>query len=165
MQGLSLLTDGELFAVDVTLVRKVVRNMAFTPVPAAPEAVAGIANLKGGIVTLLNLDELLGRNRGAQAVHAVIFKPFTNGNDQMGLLIDSPGDLITINETKIISPNISAEEYNPLISGLTEVDGKLYRIIDVDSIVNRFKDGGRKPTNTIIQGGTENDEKIQGHEN
>ena len=139
MNGLSLVTNGERFAVDVTAVERVVRNMAFTPIPAAPDAVAGIANLKGGIVTLLSLSELLGRGRSAQAVHAVVFKPFENGNGQMGLLIDSPGDLITVDESEIIPPRATAEgEDESLISGLAEVDGKLYRIIDINSILARY---------------------------
>ena len=140
MNGLSLFADGELFAVDVMLVKKVVRNMAFTPVPAAPDAVAGIANLKGGIVTLLSLAELLGRPRGTQAVHAVIFKSFTDDNGQMGLLVDNPGDLITIDDAEILPPHMTAEdEYRTIISGLAEVDGKLYRLLDIDSIIGMFK--------------------------
>ena len=139
MNGLSLLADGELFAVDVNMVQKVVRNMAFTPVPAAPDTVVGISNLKGGIVTLLSLAELLGHSRSAQAVHAVIFKSFANENGQMGLLIDSPGNLIHIDETEVVPPNkAAAEEDISFISGLAELEGKLYRIIDIDSILNRF---------------------------
>ena len=139
MNGLSLLADGALFAVDVTGVQKVVRNMAWTNVPAAPDAVVGIANLKGGIVTLLSLSELLGRKRSEHAVHAVIFKPFPNGNGQMGLLIDSPGDLITIDDDDILPPYLAADEIEySFIKGLAELDGKLYRIIDVESIFNRF---------------------------
>jgi len=139
VNGLSLVTNGELFAVDVTAVERVVRNMAFTPVPAAYDAVAGIANLKGGIVTLLSLSELLGCGRSSQAVHAVIFKLFVNGSDQMGLLIESPGDLIEVDESEIVPPHVSEEgEDEPLISGLAEVEGKLYRIIDINSILMRF---------------------------
>ncbi|MCL2124874.1 MAG: chemotaxis protein CheW [Oscillospiraceae bacterium] len=139
MNGLSLVADGELFAVDVTVVQKVVRNMAYTPIPAAPDAVAGIANLKGGIVTLLSLAELLGRGRGKQAAHAVILKSFANGNGQMGLLVDNPGNLITIDESEILPPYLTSEEEDiSFISGLAELDGKLYRIIDVESIYEKF---------------------------
>ena len=143
MRGLSFRADGELFTVDVILVMKVVRNMAFTPIPAAPSAVVGIANMKGRIVTVLSLAELLGRERGARAVNAVIFKPLTDGNDQMGLLIDKPGDLIEINENEILPPPKTAdEEESRCISGITEIDGILYRIINIDSIISRFKDNG-----------------------
>ena len=101
MRGLSFYDDGEYYAVDVTLVQKVVRNITYTPVPAAPGAVAGIANLKGGIVTLFSLADLLKRKFTGNANDAVIFKPLTDGNDQLGLLINKPGDIIDINEEEI----------------------------------------------------------------
>ena len=130
MEYLSMVANGELFAVDATLVERVVRNISYTPIPAAPGAVAGIANMKGGIVTLLCFSKLLGYSRSEQAVHAVIFKPLTNGNDQMGLLIDKPGELISIDDSDI---NRSRHEGNAdatsLISGLAEKNNNLYRII------------------------------------
>ena len=142
MRGLSFQADGELFTVDVTLVRKVVRNMAFTPIPASPRAVAVIANMKGRVVTVLSLAELLGRKSDAQAKNVVIFKSFTNGNDQMGLMIDRVNDLIDIDENEILPLLKTADEEEHLcISGMVEADGLLYRIIDVDSIISRFKDG------------------------
>ena len=158
MDGLSLLADGELFAVDVMRIQKVVRNMAFTPVPAAPDEVVGIANLKGGIVTLISLAELFGHSRSAKAVHAVIFKSSTGENSQMGLLVDSPGNLVTIDETGIIPPHFTAEECEKtFISGLAEVEGMLYRIIDIDAIKNKLKERGKKTANSILQGDIEDD--------
>ncbi|MCL2009568.1 MAG: chemotaxis protein CheW [Synergistaceae bacterium] len=145
MRGLSFFADGELFAVDAALVKKVVRNVAFTPIPAAPEAVAGIAGIKGRIVTVLSLAELLGRKRDAQVVKpakAVVFKPLTDGGDQMGLLIDKPGGLIDIDENKILPlPRAAEDEEKLCVSGMAEVEGILYRIINVDSIINRFEEG------------------------
>jgi purine-binding chemotaxis protein CheW len=156
-------TDGELYAVDVALVQKVVRNIAFTPIPAAPEAVVGIANLKGRIVTVLSLAELLGRKRGLDAVNAVVFKPEENSEDRMGLLIDKPGDLIDIAQDDIQPPPLASKgEENPCVSGVAEVDGKLYRIIDVNEITNSFKKNGEfiPEKSESLQGGVSNGENI-----
>ena len=150
MRGLSFIADGEFFSVDVTLVKKVVRNMAITPIPAVPGAVVGIANMKGRIVTVLSLAELLGRGRDAQAESAVIFKSFTNGNDQMGLLVDKPVGLIDIDENEILPlPRTAGEEEKFCISGMTEVEGRLYRIINIDSIISRFKNDDENAADTI----------------
>jgi len=160
MRGLSFIVDGEFFTVDVTLVQKVARNMAVTPVPTAPEAVIGIANMKGRVVTVLSLTALLGRGRekpggnnvicGTRIVHAVIFKSFTDGNDQMGLLITNPGDLVEISDDKILPLALKTnaeEKFCP--SGMAEIEGKLYRIIDINSIINQFKNGGEILAETI----------------
>ena len=159
MNGLSLVSDNELYAVDVTLVEKVARNMSYTPVPAAPDAVVGIANLKGGIVTLLSLADLLGRHKSDNASHAVIFKPSGNEDGQMGLLVDSPGELITIDEANITPPYSTTEE-SSFITGLAEQGEKLFRILNIESIKNKFRNGDKDPANMIHQGGIEYDEII-----
>ena len=145
MRGLGFIADNELFAVDVTRVQKVARNMVVMPVPTAPCEVVGIANMKGRVVTVLSLAALLGRSRdkgggisvhGAKEINAVVFKSSTDGNDQMGLLIDKPCDLIEVDDNKILPPEQCC------ISGMTEVNGRLYRIINIDLISSRFKNGG-----------------------
>ena len=152
MRGFSFLVDKEFYAVDVTLVRKVVRNMTLTPLAGVPDAIAGITNINGGIVTIVSLAELLGREKGSQAVNAVIFKPFTDGNDQMGLLIDRPDGLIDINEDEILPLPLTAEEEKKFcVSGMANVAGSLYRIIDIDSIVKRFMDGTENTADIIPQ--------------
>jgi len=170
MRGLSFIADGEFFTVDVTLVQKVAGNMTVTPVLTAPDTVAGIANIKGRVVTVLSLTALLGRNseqekreKTAHTVNAVIFKSFTDGSDQMGLLIDKPGDLIDISEDKIMPLSLktgtNAEPEEKLcLSGMAETDGQLYRIVNVDSIINRFKHSGEyyaDATISISKGGSD----------
>ena len=160
MRCLSFLANDEFFAVDVALVQNTARNIAVTPVPTAPGAVVGIANMKGRIVTVLSLAALLrrGRDTGAQArgprtVHAVVFKPFTGGDDQMALLMDKPGDLIAISENEILPPPLAGAEENFYISGMAEVEGRLYRIINIGSIINKFTDSDEKNADTMSMGG------------
>lgn len=131
--------------VDVTLVQKVMRKMSFTPIKAAPQAVVGIANMKGGIVTLISLSELLGRHRDPSEMNAIVFQSLTSGNDQLGLLIEKPGQLVTIEDIDITSPDfISKKEEMFFIRGLTDIDDHMYRIIDVDLIIERYKKLGEK---------------------
>ena len=146
----------------MTLVQKVARNLAVTPVPAAPEPIVGIANMKGRVVTILSLAALFGRGRekasglkGAQTVNAVVFKSFADGGDQMGLLIEKPGDLIEISDKKIRPPSLkTGAEEKFYLSGMAEVEGSLYRIINIEAIIKRFEDGGKNPAAAMSQGGT-----------
>jgi len=163
MRGLSFLADGELFTVDVTLVQKVVRRMSITPVPSAPEAVAGIANMKGRVVTVINLTQLLGhkkkKRRGSSAddVNAIVFKTKFDNDDQMGLIIDKPGNLIDIEDSAIRSPPLTTGmDESICISGIAEVDNNFYRIIDLNSISQRYMDSGEISTGNSSYGGNDN---------
>jgi len=162
MRCLSFFADNEFYAVDVTLVQKVVRKMAVTPVPTAPDTVVGIANLKGRVVTLLDLSCLLGRAKkrtdtsDTDTVDAVIFKSLSGGENQTGLVIDKPGNLIDIDDETISLPSLTTDsEESFCISGIAEVDDRLYRIISIDSIIERYKYTGEKAANTMPIGGDE----------
>ena len=161
MRCLSFFADNEFYAVDVTLVQKVVRKMVVTPIPTAPVAVVGIANLKGRVVTLLDLAYLLGREKkrtdiSAYIVDAVVFKSLSGGANQTGLVIDKPGNLIDITDDAISLPPLTTDsEDSYCISGIAEVEDRLYRIISIDSIVEKFKYTGEKAANTMQVEGDE----------
>jgi len=160
MKGFSFLVNKEFFAVDVDLVQKVTRKMAVTPVPTAPDEIIGIANLKGRVITILNLYQLLGhrerRNKeyGSRTVKAVVFKTLSGSEDQIGLFIDKPGNLIDLDDNTIRPPSLpTGAEDSFCISGIAEQNNRLYRIINIDSIINKYK------AKTILNGGNENVEQ------
>ena len=142
MRGLSFLAGGELYAVDVTLVQKVARMLAITPVPSALPEVVGIANLKGKVVTVLSLGKILGSDKSNDATlytNTIVFKYGSSHEDQMGLAVEKPGNLIDIDDDAIRSPPVTAaaDESN-CISGVIEIDDVLYRIIDIEAILKRY---------------------------
>ncbi|MCL2636903.1 MAG: chemotaxis protein CheW [Oscillospiraceae bacterium] len=150
MKGLSFLAAGESFVVDVNLVQKVARKVAITPVPTAPDEVAGIINQKGRVVTVFILDELLGRKekkQDEQDINAIIFKPLSEADSdgQIGLIIESPGDLIDIDDASIYPPALTTgAEESGCISGIAEKDDRLYRVLDINFIANKYKNNGGK---------------------
>ncbi|MCL2440567.1 MAG: chemotaxis protein CheW [Treponema sp.] len=169
MRGFSFYVNDELFAVDVNRVEKIVRKMEITYIPAAPDVISGIINLKGRVVTIFNLNELLGRgikryNRKPQAldsrqnitdiVNIIIFKSDSGNEDQMGLIMDRPGVLINIEDELIRVPSLTTgaqESY--CISGIAELDNTLFRIINIDSIIDKYKNNGTKSAENIPNGG------------
>jgi len=164
MRGLSFLADGEFFAVDVSLVEKVVRKMSITPVPSAPDAVAGIANMKGRVVTVMSLSELLGRKKKkgrkkpSTNVNAVVFKTLPDHEDQLGLIIDKPGNLIDLSDDAIRTPPLAAgPDEGFCISGIAEEDDMFYRIINLDSIRQKYTTGRESNTASTSFGGNDND--------
>jgi len=181
MRVLSFYVDDELFAVDVDIVQKVARKIAVTHVPAAPDAITGIINLKGRVITVFNLNELLGRggkqyiktpfterrklqaadllnkkpvnNITADIVNIIVFKSISGTDDQMGLIMDKPGILIDIDDELIRQPSLATGmEESYCISGIAELDNTLYRIINIDSIIDKYKNNGGKTAENNIGG-------------
>jgi len=162
MRCLSFLVDDDYFAVDVSLVREFARKMTVTPVPSAPDAVIGITNMKGRVITLLNLCELLGReDKGFvdDTVSAILFKSLAGDEDQIGLKIEKTGELIDITDQNAYKPSIALEaEESFCISGIAEVDNELYRVIDIYKIIERYKSSGDNTADSNLNGGTDDEE-------
>lgn len=58
------------YAVELRWVREVFTAGHVTPVPRAPDALAGVVNYRGAVMPLIDLDAVLARRSGAQAARA-----------------------------------------------------------------------------------------------
>ena len=149
MEALSFIVDGEFFAIDVSFVQTVVRKIPVTPVPTASDEIIGIANFKGRVITVLCLHSFLERSGNKRDIQSdstfntVIFKPLFGDEDQLGLSIERAGDLIVINEedTKPYAQSSQSEGYT-CISAIVEIEGTLYRLIDLHKISDKYKSEG-----------------------
>ncbi len=99
--------EERLFAVPVRVVREINPPLTVTPVRRAPPAVRGLANLRGQVVTLIDLGVLLGSGplEITDSSRLVILKTnaelgdlldeaFRTSEDKIGLLIDEVIDVI-----------------------------------------------------------------------
>jgi len=86
--------DG-LFGIDATLIQEVVMKADITPVRHAPEFVAGIRNLRGRIITVIDLCVRLGLgavNRGPES--RILIADW--GGEPVGLLVDRVADAVAV---------------------------------------------------------------------
>jgi purine-binding chemotaxis protein CheW len=87
--------DGLFFGVDVECVQEVLRYQQLTAVPSAPEAIQGLINLRGQIVTALDLRCRLGlpaRADDALPMNVIV----RSRGEVVSLLVDDIGDVITV---------------------------------------------------------------------
>jgi purine-binding chemotaxis protein CheW len=128
----TFLVDGLLFGVDVMRVQEVIRYQAMTPVPMAPDVVHGLINLRGQIVTALDLRARLGlapRSGDVRPMNVVV----RTDEGAVTLLVDEIGDVVTANGNAWESaPATLAGPARDLIPGAYKIDGRLLLQLDVD---------------------------------
>jgi len=81
-----LLVSGEYFGIAVDMVREVVKEPMVTALPLAPAIVAGVTNLRGEILAILNLEPLLGLPAAGLASRAAVV--VEDGHVRAALLVD-----------------------------------------------------------------------------
>ena len=91
----TLIVAGQLCGVPVMAVRDVLGEQAITPVPLAPAEIAGNLNLRGRIVTAIDLRRRLGLP-GAEADRRPMSVVAEQGSEYYALLVDEVGEVLTL---------------------------------------------------------------------
>ena len=86
---------GQLFGVPVTRVQDILTPDAIAPVPGGPADVRGLINLRGRIVTVIDMRTRLSLAPSAGAQSAMCVTVESRG-DAYTLLVDAVGDVITL---------------------------------------------------------------------
>ena len=123
--------DGDLYGVEVEHVQEVLRSQNLTRVPLAPAAVAGLINLRGQVVTAIELRERLGLPPRPEGTDAVVIVVRLHG-EAVSLLVDSIADVVDVDVRDFESPPDTMDgRARELIRGAYKLDGQLLLALDV----------------------------------
>lgn len=130
----TFIIDGMLFGVDVMNVQEVIRYQEMTVVPLASANVRGLINLRGQIVTAIEMRARLGldpRRDDALPMNVVT----TTADGVVSLLVDEIGDVLEVEERTFERPpeTISAA-FRELVPGVFKLEGKLLLLLDAEKI-------------------------------
>jgi len=124
--------DGLLFGVEVHRVQEVIRCQEMTTVPLAVEGVAGLINLRGEVVTAIDMRTQLGlapRADGEMPMNVVV----RVDDESVSLLVDAIGDVANVTSEQFEEP---PETMTGVAAALTlgayKLDDRLLLALDVD---------------------------------
>ena len=125
------LTDQD-FCIDIGLVREIRGWSPTTVLPHAPHYVRGVINLRGSVVTVVDLSARLGFGASEPTHRHVVIIAMHEGRI-VGLLADLVSDIVTISDDSIQAvPDIASDPAHEFISGMiTFEDGRILRKIDL----------------------------------
>jgi purine-binding chemotaxis protein CheW len=83
------------YAVDVSLVREVVRSHEVTPLPSAPDLIEGVVELRGALVPVLDLGRVLTGDRSEVTNQSRLVVLDCDGL-LMGLCVDAATDVLSV---------------------------------------------------------------------
>ncbi len=126
--------DKEYLGVDVLRVQEVLRSQAMTSVPRAPHYIAGLINLRGQIVTAVDLRPRLGmpdRNPENEPMNVIV----TTSEGPVSLLVDEIGDVLEVYSNSLESPPDTLQ--GPVLNyvqGIHKLPNRLLAVLDVDRL-------------------------------
>lgn len=96
--------DDETYALNVLDVQEVLRDAEITPIPGAPDAIIGIINLRGNVVTVVDARTFFGLEEKAWDENSRIMVIEVASGEIVGLVVDSVAEVIALPQTVVDQP-------------------------------------------------------------
>jgi purine-binding chemotaxis protein CheW len=127
---------GQLFGLPILRVQDVFAPERLTRVPLAPPEIAGMLNLRGRIVTLVDMRYRLGLAQREDSGSPMAIGVESRG-ESYGLLIDNVGEVLKLDDAKREPNPINLDAGLARVSaGIHRLDGQLLILVDVDRILD-----------------------------
>lgn len=130
--------EGRLYGIDVVHLREVSMHVATTPVPQAPPAIRGLANLRSRVYLVIDLRPLLGLAPADCTAESRLIILKAEAGEDMGILVDMGGDIVRVKERDIevsvqaAAGRVDATADTPpsLTAGVCKLETELMVILD-----------------------------------
>ena len=129
MQMILFKMQGQNYLISADDVEEVVDTIQITKVPLASNWIKGLINLRGTVVTVVGLAELLGIPSSDNNLNILIMK---NGEERKGLLIEEVIEVLDIDPSAI---QLSSDQGEKHIKGVIAFPDKVANIVDVTDAI------------------------------
>ena len=125
--------DGRTYGVEVGAVQEVLRGQTRTRIPLAPPSLAGLINLRGQVLTALDLREQLGLPTRADDAAEPMLVVIRVAGEPIALLVDTIGAVIDVDADQFEAPpDTLTGPSRDLIRGAYKLQGRLVLALDVE---------------------------------
>jgi purine-binding chemotaxis protein CheW len=131
----SVIVGGQLFGIPVLQVQDVLGPQRLTRIPLSPVEIAGSLNLRGRIVTAIDLRTRLGlppAADGKPGMSVVV----DNGGELYSFVVDSVGEVLSLTDGFEHSPSTLDPLWREVSAGIYRLDGMLLVILDVARLLD-----------------------------
>ncbi len=126
--------DHLFLGIDVSDVQEVRRALPMTRVPLAPDVVGGLLNLRGQIVTALDMRKQLGlpKDESDRKLMNVLVR---TGESLVSLLVDTIGDVIDVDDDQLEpTPETLPDNLRTAIDGVYKLPDQLLLLLNTDEL-------------------------------
>jgi purine-binding chemotaxis protein CheW len=126
----------EEFGVKIDEVREVVRTGVITPIPDSPEFIKGVANVRGEIVSVIDLKSrfFLPGGKAGESRHIIITEQEKN---IFGLMVDEVTEVLRIPQAEIkATPEILTRIHAEYVRGVVTIGERLIILLDLAKVLS-----------------------------
>jgi purine-binding chemotaxis protein CheW len=138
-QFISYTVGGEEYGIEISKIHEIIRVTSIAGIPHTPPFVAGVVNLRGEIVPIISMREILGYPHAAPTRNSRIVVVGVSGTT-VGLLVDAVYHVLSLPESSLLPPPPVLETGNvKFIKGVAKIGSRLIIFIDLEKLID-FKE-------------------------
>jgi purine-binding chemotaxis protein CheW len=124
----------EYYALEVLVVREIIRFSRLSFLPSAPRPIAGLINLRGNVFPVIHTHQIF--NQKTSNSEAPLIMILEIKKSVLGFIVDSVSQMIPLRKEEIHPPILTLEgEATKYLIGECMVDGHLVGILDIHTLV------------------------------
>lgn len=124
----------ELFGLELGWIDEFAHLNGRVPIPRAPAPIAGIMNLRGDLLTLIDVRSQLGLSASAVVSEVVVVELDTQ---RFGLLVEAIEDVVDVAPEQIAAnPRAQQAEAEPFCSGVARVNDWIFSVLEPSRLVS-----------------------------
>jgi len=126
--------DKERYGIDIENVTEVIRCPRIFNIPCTPDHIVGVINLRGEILTIIDVRKLLGLTapEPSDQKYAVVVE---RHGIKIGIIVDKASELVSIPDSAI-EPSLSDSDNTAhLIAGEVQLGGEVLAILNIDQLL------------------------------
>ena len=121
----------EEFAVETLKVQNISNNMLVTKVPKSDAHIRGLINLRGSIISLIDINLLLGTNNQFNEKGNIIIIDVEE--EEIAISVDKVREVLDIDEKMI--QKLDAEDVREYVKGIINLNGSIITLIDLNMLL------------------------------
>ena len=139
-QFLTFALAGEVYAIDILNIKELIEYGNLTPVPMMPDYIAGVMNLRGSVVPVIDLAARFGTEPIEITKRTSIVVVEVSDRDtesEIGIVVDLVNEVIDIVAEDIEPPPaFGAHIRADFIAGMGKIDGRFLILLDVSNVLS-----------------------------
>ena len=139
-QYLSFYLKYEMFAINVASVREIIEYTQITKVPMMQSCIAGVTNIRGNVIPVLDLSERLGMGPSEISKRSCIITVETKVDGEemdVGLMVDMVDQVYDVSaQHRMDAPEFGAKIRKEFMEMMAKVDDRYMTFLDMNGIIN-----------------------------
>ena len=134
---LTFIIDNEIYGLEILKVREIVAMMHISRVPLVPPYVKGVINLRGKVITVVDMREKLGMESIEYNAHTTIII-IDIENLSIGFIVDETQEVLKINKDKLMPPpHFGTAIDTSFLKAMVKMENdEMVMIVDLEKLFN-----------------------------